>query len=465
MRRMSRWIRYSSNGELMVNLFLFVALTAWPLWGVATAQAAEPERLQALVAELVPVVEEQAGRTFFQIPELVIADAAILADVLYEEQVHLLQNLVHLDETESRASAQRSSAQLSSAFVGKYGFLDKKLYVVSDGIRSALAQRGVDPREVEPVIAIVLAHELTHALQDQHTDLNQVVTSRIDADAVMAVNCLVEGHAVWVHERVGAALGYESAIGIVREILGYAERATPPTSTGAFYTSYVYGKGRAFVAHHADSKGPEATWKMLVNPPADTSMIVIPETYNPHVAPAWRANVRNAVALARMSITPPSWKPIDEGIGDYHLRQNLVDAGNYKTLADHWTAGWSSSAIKHATEWAEVELLAFDSDEYAQRYVDYMRAHAEMTLALAAPPVTSAFLPDVRGKVTTYTDVEADSSAHEHLTMRLDGGPEHEVHNFWVARDAYVVQVRVVNHKVPKRQIARAIRRVFRSLD
>jgi len=451
----------------MVHSFLFVTLTGLPFLGSAAAQTNGAEELKSVVAELVPIVEEQAGRKFFHIPELVIADAGILADVLYEEQIHLLQNLVKLDEAESRESAHRTSSNLSYAFVGKYGFLDKKLYVVSDGIRDALAQRGVSPELIEPVIEIVLAHELTHALQDQHTDLDKVVSSRVDADAVMAVNCLVEGHAVWVHERVGSALGHDDALIIVRDILGYGDRGHDISnmSSGAFYTSYVYGKGRAFVDHHVRTGGVEATWRMLVNPPGDTSMIVTPETYNPYVAPAWRADVRNAIAMARMTITPPSWSPIDEGIGDYHLRRNLVDAGNKDALADHWTAGWSSSAIKHPTEWAEVELLAFDSDEYAQRYVEHMRAHAEMTLALAAPPLTSAFLPDVRGKVTTYNDVESDKGAHEHLTMRLDEGPPHEVHNFWVARDVYVVQVRVVNHPVRNRQIARAIRHVFRSLD
>jgi len=450
----------------MVHSFLFVTLTGLPFWGSAAAQTSEEARLERIVEELVPIVEEQAGRKFFRVPELVIADAEILSAVLFEEQIHLLRNLVKLDDEESRQSAYRTSSQLSSAFVGKYGFLDKKLYVVADGIRDALAQRGVAEDHIQPVISIVLAHELTHALQDQHTDLDQVVSSRIDADAVMAVNCLVEGHAVWVHERVGTTLGYEDALHIVRDILGYGEPdAGFADSPGAFYTSYVYGKGRAFVDHHAQNGGVEATWKMLISPPGDTSMIVAPETYNPLVAPAWRAEVRDAIAMARMTITPPSWQPVDEGIGDFHLRKNLVEAGNQHALADHWTAGWSSSAIKHPTEWAEVELLAFESDAYAQRYVEHMRAHAEMTLALATPPLTGAFLPDVRGQVTTYTDVESDRGAHEHLTMRLDDGPTHEVHNFWVARDAYVVQVRVVNHPIRKRKIARAIRHVFRSLD
>ena len=58
------------------------------------------------------------------------------------------------------------------------------------------------------------------------------------------------------------------------------------------------------------------------------------------------------------------------------------------------------------------------------------------------------------------------AGAHEHLTMQFDDTtPPHEVHNFWVARDAFVVQVRVVNHRVSNKRIARAIKRVFKSLD
>ncbi len=449
----------------MVLPILSVILSGFPYAGAA-AQTGELEDLQEVITRLIPVVEEQAGRQFYEVPELVLADPQILAKVLYDEQVHLLRNLVQLDEEEIENSAFETSSNLSAAFVGKYGFLDKKLYVVSDGIREALERRGVSDDLVQPVIEIVLAHELTHALQDQHADLDEVVSSRMDADAVMAVNCLVEGHAVWVHERVGLALGHTEAVGLVGEILGYrTENGRISSDPGGFYTSYVYGQGRAFVEHHANATGVETTWRMLVSPPGTTSMIVDPQTYNPYVAPAWRQEVRTAVATARMRITPPSWIPVDDGIGDYHLRQELVEAGNSHALADHWIAGWSSSAMKHPTEWAEVELLAFKSDEYAQRYVEHMRAHAEMTLSLVTPPLTSAFVPNVRGAVSAYTDVDADQGAHEHLTMQFDVGPTHEVHNFWVARDAFVVQVSVVNHRVGERRIARAIGQVFKSLD
>ena len=450
----------------MVRTILFL-LTGLTFSGTAAGQTSERQDLEAMVAELIPVVEQQAGRQFLSEPELVLADRHILAKVLYDEQIHLLRNLVSLDEEEARASAARTSTNLSSAFDGKYGFLDKKLYVVSDGIRQALSRHGVSEDLVRPVIQIVLAHELTHALQDQHADLDAVVSSRVDADAVMAVNCLIEGHAVWVHERVGRALGYHEAVDVVGEILGYRSGEGGISSLpSAFYTSYVYGQGRKFVDYHASSTGPEMTWKMLINPPGTTSMIVDPKTYNPYVAPAWREDVRTAVAVARMKITPPSWKPVDDGIGDYQMRQELVQAGNSHALADHWVAGWSSSAARHPTEWAEVELLAFESDEYAQRYVEHMRVHAEMTLALAAPPMTSAFVPNVQGDVSNYSAVESDEGAHEHLTMQFDdSSPLHEVHNFWVARDAFVVQVRVVNHHIAERRIARAIRRVFKSLD
>ncbi len=204
------------------------------------AAAGEREELEQMVAELVPIVEAEAGRRFTEIPPIVIADPQILQEVLYDEQVHLLSHIAGMSPSEARAAAEANSSDISTSFVGKYGFLDKKLYVMRDGIRIALAARGVPLAETDAITELVLAHELVHALQDQQADLGKVVTSRTDADGVIAVNCTVEGHAVWVQEQVGKVRGHDRAVREVAAILGYDPTAEAvELAGGSFYTAYV----------------------------------------------------------------------------------------------------------------------------------------------------------------------------------------------------------------------------------
>jgi len=448
--------------------FMGSATAADPFAPIPESREAELQRLEALVAELAPQVEAVAGRRFHRIPEVVLATPKMLSEVLYAEQVHLLRRVSNLTEQEAQLHAQVSSSDLSGAFVGKYGLIDKKLYVMPAGISAALATRGVPQGLTGPVTELVLAHELTHALQDQHTDLASVVASRSGSDGVVAVNCTVEGHAVWIHERVGALRGYTTAVAVVAQILGY-DLAQPGISDNpsTFYTSYVYGQGRNFVDAQVAAHGPEAVWQILSSPPAATSMIVQPSRYSPDTVYAWSRPVRESVARARRRISPRSWKPTHEAVGDYNLRERLARSGNGHSLADNFLAGWSSRSHNSPVEWVEIQLLGFDDDYAAADYVERMKIQAEVNLEMHLPALTSAVTraPGIDGSVAVFQPMAGDdAAAEERIRNELGIGPAHEFRQVWVARDTFVVQVTIMNHETSDRRLTRAIKRVFRAV-
>ena len=79
---------------------------------------------------------------------------------------------------------------LEEQVVGYYDPKSKTLYVVQ-GADSAAA-------------AVTLRHELVHALQDQHRDLDSVLALRGQSDRVSAAQAALEGQATWVQLRGGA---------------------------------------------------------------------------------------------------------------------------------------------------------------------------------------------------------------------------------------------------------------------
>ncbi len=126
---------------------------------------------------------------------------------------------------------------------------------------------------------LTLAHELDHALQDQHFDLS-TVGNRSTLDGTNARNGLVEGDALVVqraYERrctsgewdcVGTTGG--SGGGAVGEDFHF----------GVYYVGFFpYAEGPSFVRYHRERGGWEAVDAMYDDPPATTAAVVEPGTY------------------------------------------------------------------------------------------------------------------------------------------------------------------------------------------
>lgn len=449
--------RPSPGPWLGVLLAPWLALAPAHAAGIPAPGLAE---LEDMVQLLVPLVERTAGRPFTQVPEVVLADPAIMKDVLYAEQVHLLDTVLNRgDEGHREALAARSAASNAHAFAGKYGFLDKKLYVHSEGIALALLERGEHPRVVPRVTELVLAHELAHALQDQHVGLPGILAGRPGGDAVKAANCTMEGHAVWIHEQVGAALGSDDAVAIVADMLGYGVDSGPAAeSRDRFYTSYVYGLGRDFMDHHAAEGGLAQTWVVLAEPPLTTAMILRPETYEPFPS-GLEPRAVLAVGRARNALTRRSWTRVDEPVGDFDVRQWLVDSGGGGPVADAMVRGWTSRASADPMRGVEVHLLEFRTAERANQYVQRMKGHAKRVLE------ATTVEPFVFGSVTDYEAIPVDRGARESIQLHLFDTPPQDWSTVWVSRERWVVQVVMVNVRPRERVLARAIERALAGVE
>lgn len=440
-------------------------IAAWLFAGLAIARpaAAGTEappsevtaiELQWIAKEIAPTVAEIAGREFRALPELVLADRSQIEHVLYEEQLRLLSGVDGMTPTDAEAHAARTAREMSAAFAGKYGFLDGRLYVSIDGIRQSLALEGAPDWMLRPVVRVVIAHELTHALQDQYTDLEQLVHDAPGSDAIMAMNCAVEGHAVWVHEQVGAALGLEPAVEMMTRMLGYDQPARRRMEPDDFYHTYVYGLGRDFVAYHAAIGGVERVWQVLADPPNATSMIVSPDTWDSPVGEV-DPIVRRVMRNASKRLGGPGWRAEDSAMGDYDVRDQLVRAGANSAIADDLDFGWNSRLVGGAMAGVEVQLLRFKTVAGARAFVENMRAQAEAQASLVG--ADDPFINAVAG---SFDRVQGDRSAREAFTVALVGVDR--LGRVWVARGSDVVQIVLVNAPATDREVAASIDQVFR---
>jgi hypothetical protein len=450
---------------MIASIAGFLLLLAAPAEATSPGNRAEPVRWEPptevtatelgwMAREVAPVVEAVAGRKLTSMPEVVVATPRRIADVMYEEQLDLLLRVDGLPPEEAEQTARRTAAEVSSSFNGKYGFIDHKLYVSVEGVRRSMLLEGAPDWMLRPLLRLVIAHELTHALQDQHADLTTLVHQASSGDAIMAINCAVEGHAVWVHEQVGAQAGLDEAVEVLRQMMGYDQPIRRRMDPGGFYHAYVYGLGRDFAAHHAEVGGNQRLWRMLAAPPVATSMIVSPETWDEPVGETDPV-LRRVMRRASKRLGGKGWRVADAKMGDYQVRDQLVRAGANSAIADDLDTGWNSRLVGGAAAGVELQLLRFKSAAGARAFVDDMRQQAE-----AQADLVGGDDPFVQAATGSFDRVEGDRSAREAVTVLLLGA---QLGRVWVARGTDVVQVVMVNAPATDRALATSIDQVLRT--
>lgn len=163
-----------------------------------------------------------------------------------------------------------------ASIVGFYDFRTKKLYV-----------RGTT---LNPLTQSVVAHELTHALDDQYFALSKVQHLGRNSDQSEAILSLIEGDARSVENRFSKALTPQRQHQEDAERAAYFQHMTAQASDVAdpfvleLFSVFPYELGSIFVDALNNEGGPTAVDAAFAAPPASTLDILDPEgRYLKHV--------------------------------------------------------------------------------------------------------------------------------------------------------------------------------------
>jgi len=246
-----------------------------------------------------------------------------------------------------------------------------------------LVPREVMRTEIVEIIAAVrgrdhiygeaLAHELTHALVDQHHDLDALLGGDHRSDLDLALRALAEGDA----SRVGHAYG-----GVVfsdpKKLVKFIKRRLPSMYEGKgipryYRESFVmpYLDGLVFVDElYQATKSWALVDRAYDDPPVSTEMILHPERY---ISPA-RDLPRDAPVEASAAVLGSGWKAIyEDELGELGTREALAPwIGNEEGEAA--AAGWDGDRArvyegprnKLALVWRSI----WDDDTQAAEFAD-----------------------------------------------------------------------------------------------
>ena len=323
-----------------------------------------------------------------------LADAYLGAETAEEaraldQRTTVFRVLGYLEEDEHLRSIQRS---IAGNLLGFYSLRTETIWLATEAAMTELGDLTSGERET-------LVHEIIHALQDHHFDLGATYReladldiSRLDLDATLAFDAVVEGDAT-AHTARFVGQVRISPFGGERYLLAAGESADVPASMSR-ESVFPYTAGADWARHVLTNHGTEALNAYFVEPPPATAFILHPEL----AGTGWKPERMSSVDFLpfRRSLIPLGLRVSAYGtLGEFYLLNYLLrdvpfspgwlhDPRNQAAVEA--AAGWSGGFyylyedFPHEEEkvekWVFVARIRFLTEEDAREFSDVHRAVA-----------------------------------------------------------------------------------------
>jgi hypothetical protein len=303
------------------------------------------------------------------------------------------------------------TALLTEEVGGFYNPKDKAMVLIREGGDEAKMKKkkglfsrlfGDEEKFDKSGTKITLAHEMTHALQDQHFDL-QALDKAVehDDDMALALTSLVEGEATLVmfaemlreEGDPKEALGYppaaiDAAFGVLRAMMPFATGKTFQRSPLILRESLIfpYHKGTVFVLHLTNHSKWELVDKAFRSPPVSTEQILHPEKFYQRD----KLDEPTAIELPDLAAAVgKSWKRVGGNVlGEFQTAILLADGPDASTRqAQVAAAGWDGDRFavleNEGKQLGLVWLTTWDSTKDAEEFAATFAGHRARKLAPA----------------------------------------------------------------------------------
>jgi hypothetical protein len=247
-----------------------------------------------------------------------------------------------------------------------------------------------------PYVRTTIAHELTHALDDQHFDLDRPEYDDADDEIDFGFTALVEGNARRVEDAYRAGLSEEEQLDAAAEELSLGsdlDLGDVPLVLVDLITA-PYGLGHDFVDDLIDDGGQDALDAAFRAPPRTSEQVIDPATYQAG---------EGAIAVPRPDV---AGQVVDAGMAGQFLIQVVLADGLGANRAREAAAGWGGDSVvawrdgqRPCATLAAVGDDAGETAELRNAFADW--AGEPGPSAATAPEVTIA--PSGDGPVTVQS--------------------------------------------------------------
>lgn len=242
---------------------------------------------------------------------------------------------------------------------------------------------GVAPVFDKDAQKTTLAHELTHALQDQLYDLNAMEEGiEKDDDQLLAFQALVEGDATLLmfvemgdqdlEDMDPAAM--RATFNIMSWLLplsgGETFRRAPPIFKESL--TFPYFQGMLFVMAAAEKRGWRAVHQCYSSPPLSTEQILHPRKYLPGPA----QDLPQTVTIPKLDLTAQGWKKTGTNcLGEFQTRILLKSVRGGTQAASGWDGDTYQIYRSKNGELGLVSVSIWDTEKDAEEFATAYRSY------------------------------------------------------------------------------------------
>lgn len=299
---------------------------------------------------------------------------------------------------------------LKDEYIAFYGSQVGGFYDTQDlSMNVVLLQESATPPNLLPILErITFVHEYTHALQDQHFDLDAYIeasTALNNPDVSLARLALVEGDATFTMQGYVLAESQRNPLGTLTAVLlqGFTTNTlTLPEGIPSILSNellFPYEQGLTFAeALFRESSDWTLINQAFSNLPASTEQILHPQKYLAGEAPIAITQPDSSASLGE------NWQLLREStFGEFYLRQWL--GKQFGTLdINRAASGWGGDSFQiyadEAGQWALRYHIVMDTpqdlDELASLLTQYTREDAVVSVRKTATALIVCISPDSR---------------------------------------------------------------------
>jgi protocatechuate 3,4-dioxygenase beta subunit len=383
---MHRIVAVGAMGRLLVGglaLLTFLAPRALaadaapPPAAPAPAASAwdDPEVIARRLAEACDAVEKVCEAKFRRRPTCVVSSRAAVRVLLEAELAPVHRRIGTVADLEA------SLGLLDGALLAKYEAGAHRIHLV-DGQAAHLARGLGRPPPGEDDLRVVLAHEVTHALDFERFGLAAYEDTISTMDALSAYGAVVEGHAQWVAERVAADWGIPEAFArftsSITEIpdLGDA-RARQVAETLVAELAFGYVQGHAFMNAVFAARGREGVEAALRTPPTSGRWIEHPDEWLAGARTSGEPDLDAALERVRPLVGDAAWRTQADRVTEVVLRaqeSQVAPAERPDFLKGYRDGRMLVAAVAEEDRQVVTLLLWWASEEDALRYARQERS-------------------------------------------------------------------------------------------
>jgi hypothetical protein len=224
----------------------------------------------------------------------------------------------------------------------------------------------------------VLAHELTHAIDDQHFDLDRLdrISQTCDDERLLAGLGVVEGSANYFATQVSLRF----PISETGDLGGGNTTGVPPLILEV--QAYPYTAGQAFVDSLADHGGPAAVNRALERYPTTTEQVLHPEGF--------RTDEPTPVDVPDFGPTfGPGWRDHDVMVAGEVWLKALLNTRLDEPTAERAAAGWDGGIYRAWSDGKDVAVIlrtVWDTPQDASEFASVLRRWVGDGLGIVLKP-------------------------------------------------------------------------------